>query len=124
MDRYIYPPSFRSKMAELWKLPEIRHWWLPHDEGYPAIIRDIRSFIEDRAMQSYSQPGSEDLRNIKANFSNLSVQGDAEEDNARAQSAEYGSHTQRSRQGEPLYPGNRQPADMDMAPSGNAESWW
>lgn len=71
---YIYPPTFRSRMAELWGVPEIRHWWLPHDQGYPAIVRDIRAFIEDRIMQIHSQPKSEDMPTMKATFSKLSVQ--------------------------------------------------
>ena len=63
--RYIYPPTFRSKMAELWGLPELRHWWLPNDEGYPPIVRSIRAFIEDRT-QPRAQAQSEELRNIRA----------------------------------------------------------
>ena len=44
-------------MAELWGLPEIRHWWLPLDEGFPAIIQNIRNFMEDRTRtQSSAQP--------------------------------------------------------------------
>lgn len=61
-------------MAELWQIPEINHWWLPNDEGYPAIIRSIRSFIEER--QAKVQPGdhlSEDLQSMKAIFSKLNI---------------------------------------------------
>ncbi|MCJ1306133.1 hypothetical protein MMC08_008951 [Hypocenomyce scalaris] len=69
---YIYPPSFRNKMAELWDNPEIYHWWLPNDEGYPPIIRSIREFIEDRTMKPRDQP-SEDLREIKGILSKMTI---------------------------------------------------
>ena len=64
-------------MAELWGLPELRHWWLPNDEGYPPIVRSIRAFIEDRT-QPHPQPQSEDVRNMKAIFSKMSIQPDPE----------------------------------------------
>jgi hypothetical protein len=74
LNSYIYPPTFRSKMAELWQIPEINHWWLPNDEGYPTIIRSIRSFIEER--QAKVQPGDyvgEDLQSMKSIFSKLNI---------------------------------------------------
>lgn len=73
---YIYPPTFRSKLAQLWGLPEISHWWLPKDEGYPAIVRSIRAFMEDRSFHANSQAKSEDVRTLKAIFSKLSVDDD------------------------------------------------
>ena len=71
--RYIYPPTLRSKMAQLWCLTELRHWWLPNDEGYPPIVRSIRAFIEDRT-QPRAQAQSEDVRNMRAIFSKMSIQ--------------------------------------------------
>ena len=59
-------------MAELWDIPEIHHWWLPNDEGYPPIIRSIREFIEDRTMKTRDQP-SEDLREIKGILSKMTI---------------------------------------------------
>ena len=59
-------------MAELWGDPDVLHWWLPKDEGYPSIIRSIRSFIEDRTVEPTNQP-TQDLRSLKAIFSKLSV---------------------------------------------------
>ena len=72
LSSYIYPPTFRKKMAELWDVPEIHHWWLPNDEGYPAIIRSIRDFIEDRTLKPRDQP-SEDLREIKGILSKMTI---------------------------------------------------
>lgn len=73
---YIYPPTFRSKLAQLWGLPEISHWWLPNDEGYPAIVRSIRAFMEGRPLHANIQAKSEDVRTLKAIFSKLSVEDD------------------------------------------------
>ena len=64
-------------MAELWGLPELRHWWLPNDEGYPPIVRSIRAFIEDRT-QPRAQAQSEDVRNMRAIFSKMSIQSQRE----------------------------------------------
>lgn len=69
---YIYPPTFRKKMVELWDIPEIHHWWLPNDENYPPIIRSIRDFIEDRTTKPRDQP-SEDLREIKGILSKMTI---------------------------------------------------
>lgn len=75
--RYIFPPTYRDKVAQLWCLPEVCHWWLPNDEGYSAIVRSIREIME------YRSPGdsdgaddktkSQDLRNLKAIFSKISM---------------------------------------------------
>lgn len=35
-------------MTEVWSV-DVTHWWLPHDEGYPQVVRAIREFIEYRA---------------------------------------------------------------------------
>ena len=70
LDRYIYPPSFRTNMAENWSMPSIHQWWLPDDIGYPPIIRAIRAFIEERTTRPRNQEG-EDVRSMKAMFSKL-----------------------------------------------------
>lgn len=62
-------------MAELWCLPELLHWWLPNDEGYPAIVPSIRTFIEDHP--HHFQPQSEDMRNMEAIFSTMKLQSNA-----------------------------------------------
>ncbi|KAI4195449.1 MAG: hypothetical protein LQ348_002449 [Seirophora lacunosa] len=69
---YTYPPTLRAKMAGLWGIPEIVHWWLPNDEGYRPIVRSIRSFAEDRNPKTGSQT-TEDLRAMKGLFDNLDI---------------------------------------------------
>jgi hypothetical protein len=59
-------------MSALWGLPEVKHWWLPNNEGYRPIIRSIRSFINDRTMTPRDQSG-EDLRSMKAIFSKMKL---------------------------------------------------
>lgn len=76
LPRYIFPPTFRTKMAEAWHDPEINHWWLPNDEGFFPLLQNIRAFTNERAKQS-SQPldhKSEDLRDMKAIFSKLNIE--------------------------------------------------
>ena len=73
---FIYPPTFRSRLAQLWGLPAVSHWWLPNDEGYPPIVRSIRAFMEDRSHHSHNQAKSEDVRTLKAIFSKMSMSDD------------------------------------------------
>jgi hypothetical protein len=73
---YIYPPHFRDNMAELWGLPEIRHWWLPFDEGFPTIIHNIRTFMKDRSPHPKFLAVSEDIGSVKGVASDLSVNED------------------------------------------------
>lgn len=60
-------------MAKLWDLPEISRWWLPDDQGYPVLVQNIRAFMEDRAIHSRGQTKSEDVRDMKALLSKLSI---------------------------------------------------
>lgn len=70
---HIYPATLRNQMAEVWGLPEVRHWWLPDDEACPAVVRSIHTFMADRLTNVEGQSRSEDQRNIKGIFSQLSV---------------------------------------------------
>lgn len=108
-------------MAELWGVPEIRHWWLPHDEGYPAIVRDIRSFIEDRIRQIHKQPKSEDVRTMKAVFSKLSVQNS--EQGIQEPEGGFDSHPQSPNLEESSYFGGMRPKDSDLQPNETARYW-
>lgn len=67
------PTMFRKKMAEMWCLPEINHWWLPNEEGFSPLLREIRAFSEQRTSLQIDQ-STEKLRDIRAVFSGLSVQ--------------------------------------------------
>lgn len=108
----IYPPTFRTKMAELWSIPEIQHWWLPGDEGYPAIIRSIRGFIEERAGQPQDHRG-EDLRDMKAIFSKLNL-----DENSRQKSSPSGS----GGNFEPSPPPNQSPTTLQQGQGSGDES--
>ena len=64
--------TFRTKMSQLWGLPDILKWWLPNDEGYPSIVRNIRSFITER--QETTLPRTQevdDVQNLKTIFSKM-----------------------------------------------------
>lgn len=69
---YIYPYTFRSKMADLFRDRSIMNWWLPQNEEYPAIVRSIRKFVEERTAPAKDMP-SEDLRDMKNIFSSLNL---------------------------------------------------
>ncbi|KAG4443754.1 hypothetical protein IFR05_000745 [Cadophora sp. M221] len=69
---YIYPYTFRTKMADLFQDRSCMHWWLPNDENYPPIVRSIRKFVEDRTSLAKTEP-AEDLRDMKAIFASLKL---------------------------------------------------
>jgi hypothetical protein len=70
---YIWPTTFRTKMSALFQDSSCLHWWLPNDEAYPLIIRSIRAFVDERTAPAKDIP-TEDLRDMKAIFSNLKLQ--------------------------------------------------
>ena len=73
---FVYPTTFRSKMAEMWREPDVNHWWLPNDEGFTPLLRDIRAFIKERAVTYEQSTGDElrdDVRDMKAIFSKLNI---------------------------------------------------
>lgn len=82
-DRYIIAPRFRAALAAIWQLPEVQHWWLPNDEGYSDIIREIRAMSEDR-MNQPRDDFRENVRDMKSLFWKLSV--DEQEDEQRPSS--------------------------------------
>ncbi|CZR62407.1 related to C6 finger domain protein [Phialocephala subalpina] len=69
---YIYPYTFRTKMADLFRDRSCMNWWLPNDEAYPPIIRSIRKFVEERTSPAKNMP-AEDLRDMKAIFASLKL---------------------------------------------------
>ena len=75
---YVFPPAFRQKMALLWGAPEVEDWWLPNEEGYLPILKEIRTLIEERVRKAREEgkDGSDDLRDIKAVFSRMNVGGE------------------------------------------------
>ena len=60
-------------MAEMWALPEINNWWLPNDEGFSPLLREIRAFSEQRTSLKLDE-SSEKVRDISAIFSGLDGQ--------------------------------------------------
>ena len=71
--RYVYPAMYRMKMSEMWQLPEINHWWLPHEERFHPILKAIRAFSKERASRP-SDDHQEDIRDMKAIFSKLNIE--------------------------------------------------
>lgn len=59
-------------MAELWGIPEVNKWWVPDEGTCPPVVRSVRSFMENRLPQAEGESRSEDQRNIKGIFSQLS----------------------------------------------------
>ncbi|RAL11592.1 Zn(II)2Cys6 transcription factor [Aspergillus homomorphus CBS 101889] len=79
---YVVASRFRSAMAALWQLPQIDRWWLPNDESYPKIIREVRAMTEERINHPRDH-FREDVRDMKALFWNISLD-DTESDGSPA----------------------------------------
>ncbi|KAJ5112495.1 hypothetical protein N7532_000540 [Penicillium argentinense] len=85
---YIIPPKFREALGAIWQIPELEHWWLPNDEGYYDIIREIRALSAERM----SQPRDdfrENVRDMKSLFWKLSVDDQNEEQSPSSSHSGY-----------------------------------
>ena len=94
---YVFPSTFRDKMAEMWDIKAVggtSGWWLDGDEGMIPTLRDMRNLAEERRIEDHSRQNSEvgttspasqnvggskgikeDLRDMRAIFSKLNVRG-------------------------------------------------
>ncbi|KAJ2905497.1 hypothetical protein MKZ38_005373 [Zalerion maritima] len=63
---------FLPLMAELFRDPSCNRWWLPNEEGFSPLLREIRAFADERnAAAIAAQP--ERLGEIKRVFANLQL---------------------------------------------------
>ncbi|KAI3127603.1 transcriptional regulator family: Fungal Specific TF [Penicillium roqueforti] len=69
---YIIVPSFRAGLAAIWQVPEVNYWWLPNDEGYTSIVREIRSLTDERSTQPRDEK-RETVRDMKSLFGKLNL---------------------------------------------------
>ncbi|KAJ5963836.1 uncharacterized protein N7479_003712 [Penicillium vulpinum] len=74
--------GFRTGLAAIWQVPEVNHWWLPNDEGYTNIVREIRSLTEERSLQPRDEM-RENVRDMKSLLGRLNLD---ETDNNRSHS--------------------------------------
>ncbi|KIX02340.1 uncharacterized protein Z518_08281 [Rhinocladiella mackenziei CBS 650.93] len=80
---YVFPPTFRRKMAEMWGLTRslsgedeaVEDWWLPNNEGNIPMLAEIRRVVSDRhendTMTSMESLAS--VRDLKAIFAKLDI---------------------------------------------------
>ncbi|KAL4943300.1 hypothetical protein BDV06DRAFT_140679 [Aspergillus oleicola] len=69
---YVLSPKLRAVMASIWQLPEIHHWWLPGDEGFPAIIREVRQLTDERTTNPRDN-FRESVRDMRAVFGKFNL---------------------------------------------------
>ncbi|GKZ56145.1 hypothetical protein AnigIFM50267_001675 [Aspergillus niger] len=69
---YVIAATFRAALAASWQKPEVNRWWLPDDEGYPSIIREVRAMTEERTSHPRDNFG-EDVSHMKTLFWNISL---------------------------------------------------
>ncbi|PNS21771.1 hypothetical protein CAC42_1625 [Sphaceloma murrayae] len=69
---YIYPPTFRERMSNLWSA-DVTSWWLQDDELLLPILRSIRDFVDYRTLHP-SNTQSEQLRDMRAIFEAMKIE--------------------------------------------------
>ncbi|KAJ5087544.1 hypothetical protein N7456_011160 [Penicillium angulare] len=75
---YILQPKFRALLSAIWQLPELNHWWLPNEEGFSDLIRDIRAMTDDRLKQPRDDFRS-NVRDMKSMFWSLNMNDEGDE---------------------------------------------
>ncbi|PSS05298.1 hypothetical protein BD289DRAFT_457598 [Coniella lustricola] len=64
---YIFSITSRARMAQVFEDNTIMHWWLPENQGFTPILRDVRAFADERN-QSNRARQPEQLRAMKEIF--------------------------------------------------------
>jgi hypothetical protein len=59
-------------LAVIWQTPDVNHWWLPNDEGYTDLVREIRQLTAERSAQPRDEL-RENVRDLKTLFGRLST---------------------------------------------------
>ncbi|GBF66794.1 hypothetical protein TMEN_9515 [Trichophyton mentagrophytes] len=86
---YIYPPAVRTRVADIWKVPEVADWWLPNGEGYPKLVREIREWTSERTTNPRDN-FREAVRDIRSLFGRMACSDDSSQ--ASTPSAHSGAH--------------------------------
>lgn len=94
MNSYVYPATYRTRMAQAWNA-DVSDWWLPNEEGRPPLIRHIREFIADR---SAIPKGSkeEDVMEMKGVFNALNLSNSSSPESYHGPSREPAPHLRRT----------------------------
>ncbi|KAL2267633.1 hypothetical protein VTJ83DRAFT_4910 [Remersonia thermophila] len=76
---YITPVATRQRIAELLGDGSVARWWLPNDEGFTQLLRNVRDIADERnAVAAATQ--QESLMQIRRVFSRMNLGQDREGD--------------------------------------------
>lgn len=53
-------------------MPELNEWWLPNNEGYPDIVREVRALTDERT-NNPQDDFRESLRDMKTLFGKVNL---------------------------------------------------
>ncbi|KAK2740759.1 hypothetical protein FQN57_005991 [Myotisia sp. PD_48] len=73
---YLFPATFRNRMADIWNIPELTEWWLPNREGFRTLIQDIREWTIERTTTA-RDPFHEAVRDIRSMFGRMDVEDES-----------------------------------------------
>ncbi|KAB5576563.1 hypothetical protein GE09DRAFT_626276 [Coniochaeta sp. 2T2.1] len=74
---YIFPITMRMRMAELFDDQSCVNWWLPNDEGFTEILKNVRVFADERNATAVTAQ-SENLREIRHIFTKMQLGGSSD----------------------------------------------
>merc|ERR1711939_92693 len=86
---YVFPPTFRRKMAEMWGLTRdlagddgVEDWWLPNNEGNIPMLTKIRRVVVERQGTDAvtSAETLANVRDLKAIFAKLDIRTQSAEE--------------------------------------------
>ena len=89
----MYPPALRARLADRWKIPEVTHWWLPNDEGYPDIVREVREWTNERTTNPRDNL-REAVRDMKLIFGRMKLDDTSSQESSPG--AYSGTHDERT----------------------------
>lgn len=83
---YFHPPSFRTRMSELWGLDVTSSWWLEDNESYKPILQSMREFIDYRALHP-NDAHTDSLRDLRGVFKAMNLEDDPYRNGGKSRSA-------------------------------------
>ncbi|EMC93483.1 hypothetical protein BAUCODRAFT_37166 [Baudoinia panamericana UAMH 10762] len=68
---YIWPAKLREHFSGIWN-EDVKHWWLPNQEGYPKLVRTLREFVKVRD-EMPRDPTGENIKDMSGLFATMNI---------------------------------------------------
>ncbi|KAL1960948.1 hypothetical protein VTO42DRAFT_4836 [Malbranchea cinnamomea] len=92
---YVYPPTLRARLADKWKAPDVADWWLPNEEGYPNLVREVREWTNERTTNPRDNL-REAVRDMRLIFGRMGLEQDTMSSQASSPSGQSAGYAERT----------------------------